>query len=62
MSELENDPTRCLHGKRWFVCKEKECIAEMHRMEDQATCKHGFMVGCPTCTQSNTLDTTEEDE
>jgi len=45
-----NDPTRCPHGERWFRCKEKECIKEMYRLEDAATCPHGFLVGCPTCT------------
>lgn len=29
----------------------KEWYDEMAELEDKATCPHGFLVGCPTCTQ-----------
>jgi len=49
MSDENIDRTKCPHGLRWMACKDKECIKELDRLEDAATCPHGFMVGCPTC-------------
>ena len=57
MSDKEqNDPAMCPHGKRWFRCREVSCIKEMHLAEDQATCEHGFLIGCPTCTKTPLQD------
>lgn len=47
--DANNDPTKCPHGLHWMACKNKECIEEVYRAEDAATCPHGFLVGCPTC-------------
>lgn len=50
MIEEENkDPSICPHGSAWFLCKEKSCIEEMIRVEDEAYCEHGYLAGCPTC-------------
>lgn len=54
-----SDLYNCPHGERWFLCKESECIAEMNRMEDEATCKHGFLVGCPAC-EKETVELTSD--
>ena len=49
---ISNDPAICPHGESWYKCKMKECINEMIRAEDAATCPHGYLVGCPACTQA----------
>jgi hypothetical protein len=57
--EIKNsDPTKCPHGLSWFSCKDTECFKELCRAEDEATCKHGFLVGCPVCTAD--IDSTKQ--
>lgn len=39
----------CPHNNFFPRCPEEECIEEMYRSEEAATCPHGFLVGCPIC-------------
>lgn len=46
---MKKDPSICPHGTFYPRCEKQECIEEMFRAEDAATCKHGLLTGCPTC-------------
>lgn len=48
-NSTDENPAICPHGKLWVTCKEKECVEEMIRVEDEAYCPHGFLAGCPVC-------------
>lgn len=46
---MKKDPSICPHGTFYPRCEKQECMDELCRLEDAATCKHGFLTGCPTC-------------
>lgn len=46
---MKKDPSICPHGTFYPRCEKQECIDEMIRAEDAATCTHGFLAGCPSC-------------
>lgn len=54
-SAKQEDKSICPHNKPYWKCKETECMEELARVEDDAYCPHGFLTGCPTCLEDESV-------